>query len=110
MTTTPTKRLTIVQDTEGRWYVRSLVSSTHDLTCDVMRYVCHDHLAGPYISAMDAALWVERYEAKQAIEALARIAEGRHDNGRPLAAETARQAARDALIGIGRTWTRSVEG
>mgnify|MGYP003145000328 CR=1 FL=1 len=37
-------------------------------------------------------------------EALAVIAKGRTDNGRPLAAEVARQTARRALLAGGRDW------
>jgi hypothetical protein len=38
------------------------------------------------------------------VETLKRIANGRLDGGRPLAAEDARQAAREALIAAGVSW------
>lgn len=37
--------------------------------------------------------------------ALSRIALGRTDNGRPLAAETSRQIAREAITACGMDWT-----
>ena len=40
-------------------------------------------------------------------DALVEIARGRWDNGRPLAAETARQIARKALTDRGRGWSDS---
>jgi len=38
-------------------------------------------------------------------EALAEIARGRTDNGRPLGGERARQIAREALLDRGRDWS-----
>jgi hypothetical protein len=38
------------------------------------------------------------------LEALMRIAQGRTDCGRPLAAETSRQIAREALVKAGVSW------
>ena len=50
-----------------------------------------------------------QHEAAERIEvleaALGEIARGRNDCGRPLAAETARQLARDALIRLGAGWS-----
>jgi len=36
---------------------------------------------------------------------LSKIARGRADNGRPLAAETSRQLARDTLVALGLDWS-----
>ena len=41
------------------------------------------------------------------LEAMRRIAHGRTDNGKPLAAETSRQIARAALVAAGELWTRA---
>lgn len=43
------------------------------------------------------------------VKALALIARGRTDNGRPLAGERARQIAREALVKKGRDWPRPGE-
>ena len=40
------------------------------------------------------------------LEAMRRIAQGRTDNGRALAAETSRQTARAALVAAGERWAR----
>ena len=40
------------------------------------------------------------------LETVRSIAQGRTDNGKPLAAETARQLARAALVAAGERWTR----
>lgn len=54
----PAMRIAIVQDTEGRWFVRRIASSRHDLSDDEMVYTCDAHLAGPYDDVVDAAHWV----------------------------------------------------
>ena len=46
----------------------------------------------------------ERIYVAQLLDVAVRIARGRHDNGRPLAAEIARQMAREALATIGENW------
>ena len=51
-------RIAIIQDTEGRWFVRRIFSSAHDLNNDHMVYRCDEHLAGPFEWASDAARWV----------------------------------------------------
>ena len=43
-------------------------------------------------------------------DALIRIARGRTDCGRPLAAETARQEARAALVRLGISWSSAPKG
>lgn len=52
-------RIAIVQDTRGRWFVRSVASSTEDATAGEMVYHCDKHLAGPFENLMDAARWVQ---------------------------------------------------
>lgn len=39
------------------------------------------------------------------VEALSKIAHGRTDNGRPLAAETSRQMAREVMVECGVQWS-----
>lgn len=51
-------RTAIVQGTEGRWFVRGIYTSTHDLEADHMVYRCDTHLAGPFDDVIDAAHWV----------------------------------------------------
>lgn len=51
-------RIAIVQDVHGRWFVRRLASSCHDMAADEMKYTCDKHLAGPYEDPVDAAHWV----------------------------------------------------
>lgn len=57
---------------------------------------------GPIDRIVDSA----NADADWLAEALAKIALGLTDCGRPLAAEKARQIARKALIGSGRNWKR----
>ncbi len=46
----------------------------------------------------------EREFIARLLDVAVRVARGRHDCGRPLAAETARQLARDALTKLGEDW------
>ena len=46
----------------------------------------------------------ERIFTGRLLDVAVRIARGRHDCGRPLAAETARQLAREALTKLGEDW------
>jgi len=46
----------------------------------------------------------EREFIARLLDVAVRIARGRHDCGRPLAAEAARQLARDALTKLGEDW------
>ena len=75
------------------------------------------------ISGMDAALalkaamaeneredrdaWIAHNHAQHMLCALRDIARGRDDNGRPLAAEDARQRARRALKAVGDNWAKA---
>lgn len=51
-------RICIIQDTDGRWFVRRIASSKHDLDADEMVYRCDKHLAGPFLDIVAAAHWV----------------------------------------------------
>lgn len=47
-------RVLIVGDDEDGWFVRQVLSVTHDLESENKVYRCNKHLGGPFSTAYDA--------------------------------------------------------
>lgn len=55
-------RIAIINDTEGRWFVRRMTHSVNDWNTSTMVYHCDKNLAGPFEDVIDAAHWVIDHE------------------------------------------------
>lgn len=75
-------RVAIVSDNDGYWYVRQILSVTHDLTLDHKVYRCNKHLGGPFDTPFEAIAHLSKKEKRGKDRAAMKAALPKHRSTR----------------------------